>query len=180
MCRAARAGLVECFANSFSKDDVPGAADSNTAGLPLAEKAVEPRDERMTGSSHVSSLCCKVGFRVTLFPALDQQQAHPELPLDGQKPIFRRWSSRHPPPSSKPLNGPSSVHSDGWRRWHWNIASAGGIQLLARHPIARGGFFCQQCGRSAMLLPCCSLLWWGNGKLSAAILPSCIAIHDQR
>lgn len=69
VCRAARAGLVESFANSFSKDDVPTAADSNTTGLPQAEKAVEPRDERMTGSSDVSSLCCKVGFRVTLFPA---------------------------------------------------------------------------------------------------------------
>lgn len=73
-CRAVRVGLAEGFANSFSKDDVPSAAGSNSIGTPLAEKAIKPIDERMAGSSDVSILCCKNGFRVTLFPPLRDQQ----------------------------------------------------------------------------------------------------------
>lgn len=159
VCRAAGAGSVESCENSFSKDDVPRAAGSNTNGLPLAEKAVEPRYERMTGSSDVSSLFCKVGFRVTLFPASDptQQQAHPELPLDGQKSIFRRWPLRHRIVEQHLLSTILIVGVDGsgvllvWRG-----------RLLARHPIPYAGFSCQQCGRLAILLPCGSLLWWGS------------------
>lgn len=82
-CRAAGAGLVESVANSFSKDDVPAVADSNTTGLPLAEDAVEPRDERMTGSSDVSSLCRKVGFRVTLLT--------PSGPATGASRVASGW-----------------------------------------------------------------------------------------
>lgn len=61
-------------------------------------------------------------------------------------------------PLSKPLNGPSSVHSDGWRRWHWNIASAGGVNclhatrfLVEDSPVSTAAAV--QC--CCLVVPCC-------------------------
>ena len=110
-CRAVRVGLVESFANSFSKDDVPSVADGTTAGLPLTEKAVEPRDERMTGSSDVSSLCCKVGLRVTLFPPFGTSNRR----IKSCHWMAKSQYSDDGRPDTPSSSGTSSVDSASWR-----------------------------------------------------------------
>lgn len=159
-CRAVRAGLVESFANGLSKDDVPRAADGDTTGLPSTEKAIEPRDERMTGSSDVSSLCCKVGLRVTLFPPLGTSNRRTSSCLWMVKSQY----SDDGRPDSPSSSGTSSVDSASRRKWRWGISCCWRRRLLERHPVPHGGFSCRQCGRSAILLPCCCLLWWGSGQ----------------
>lgn len=169
-CRAVRVGLVESSANSFSKDDVPSAAGSSTIGMPLAEKAIKPIDERMAGSSDVSSLCCKNGFRVTLFPPLPEPAIGATRVASGWRKVNIQTSSVKQSPSS---GGTSSMDSDRWHRWHRGIASAGGVDDLHVTPIRRGGSCCQQMrpqyNSAALLLPAAV---GKQSKFSAAIPPS--------
>lgn len=168
--------LVESVANSFSKDDVPAAADSNTTGLPLAENAVEPRDERMTGSSDVSSLCRKVDFRVTLLS--------PSEPATGASKV----ASGCPKANIQTMVAQTRHHRMASPRWilivgvdgtgmllllEGSIACAPPCSFVDDSPVSKAAAVRSRC----LVVACCG---GETGKLSAAILPSCTAIHDQR
>lgn len=153
--RADRAGLVERVANSFSKDDVPAAADSNTTGLPLAENALEPRAERMTGSSDVSSLCRKVGFRVTLFS--------PSGPATGAPRVASGW----PKVNIQTMVAQTRHHRMAPPRWILSVGVDGTEMLL----LLEGSIACAPPCSSWMLVPSAKR---PQCDLAALLLPAAV------
>lgn len=159
-CRAVRAGLGGEHRNSFSKDDMPSAADSNTNGLPLAEKAVEPRDERMTGSSDVSSLCCKVGFCVTLLPRSGPAIGASRVDSGRSKVNIQTIVPQTPHHQTVPPRRIGSVGVDGTRALlllEASIACTPSLFLMKDYPVSNAAAV-----QSCCLVEC--LLRWGNGR----------------